>query len=401
MQWIGLGLCLSMLLAVVASKTTNTLIIIYGHYRTFDITCPDIVKHIIEPNAPNIHIILSLDIEPPFRMPIAGGTCLDPYVSKLTIMEGVLNNYNNKHVHVKEFLLVARAFEYAASLKKHFNYAIKLRFDNGINRPILPLSYIYHPHISDKNSITASPFKMFQEELDVKFKQRKGRLPSFTERAWSWIITSGNPVFIESSFRIAEDVPVWTPYHVEDFTKRIYNFVFNQTSVVLKSQHDVIKLIHTTMTKLRPVYMIGSTWIHYGPYELVQKATRLALDDFCNKNWSMAVGNNHRFSRNPARVTEAVIRLVHWQQKLNLVDLIHWPDYAKSFNDSDMRSYTEDKHDPNRHYYLVRTCERLPLRGGCRINSQARRIAGRQVQHSNGTIPGNDSCVGEQCSYSR
>lgn len=380
MLMLLVALCMGLLVKLGSGRSASTLVIIYGAYRSFDLTCPDIVKNIIEPNAPNVHIILSLDVDPPFQIPLVAGTCLDPYVSKMTIMEGKVTNFNKKHFHVKEFLLVMRAFEYAAKLDIPFDYAIKLRFDNGVNRPILPFQYLYHPYISsDVSKNAANPYLIFQSQLDVEYKSRSQRLPTLQERAWHWITASGNLVFIDASFNV-DEVPVWTPYHVHDFQERIHSYVFNQTG--LSSHRDVIRLIRKAMHKLKPVYMIGSTWIHYGPYDIVAKATRLALDDFCVSNWSDVGSNYQHFQKDPTRVTEAIIRLAHWKQQWNLVDLIYRPDYTKSFNDSDLRSYEEDRKDPNRHYYLVRLCDRIPKRGGCRINSVVNRVANAEVKHT-------------------
>lgn len=356
----------------------QTLIIIYGQKRTFDLTCPDIWQHVIQPNLLNAYLVLSLDEKPPFELSQVAGSCLRPMLNRTAIIDGLVSVPNGVHCHIKELKLLARAFNYANKLNITFEYAIKVRFDNAINRPILPIASIYRPHLHSQ----ANEFHSFHTHLDTIYQQKYQRWPALTERVWAWIMTSGNPVFIEPSLFHPETVYSWTPFRHDIWTRRITTFVFHQqygnyTASISNFNsvysHQLVVSTRHAMRHLHPVYMIGSTWIHYGPYDLVESATQKALLDYGKASW-VDFGINTTFSKDPRSVVESVIRLAHWKSKLNLVDLVYWPDYDISFSRTESRSYEEMRRDDTLFYWLVRDCEYRPVQKDCLINTQSVRI---------------------------
>lgn len=378
-----------------SSNNTQTLLVIYGQYRSFDLTCPSIVENIVKHYYPHVHIILTLDEVQGFVIPQVGGVCLQPYINNLTIIDGKVDLKGACPQSI-EFVLVKRAFDYIFEHRLSYHYAIKLRFDNVIKSPILPLPYIFHPqlNVTGKHlsralrrpggvghhpTQSSSPFVIFQDLLSQQYLQRNQKLPSFAQRAYDWIITSGNPVFIHSNVFDVDLMSHHTFIPHRQWNRQLREYVLNHTSII-SSMAESVSLVKKTMQKFRPVYLIGSTWIQFGFFNILKKSTYEVLNQFGKISPAdFGIENVHWYIKNATEaipryvnVTESVLRLTYKKNNWQLIDLINQRDYDISFNDSDLRSFDEAMHDPKLHYWLVRTCQRNPQLGGCQVNKLTR-----------------------------
>lgn len=136
--------------------------------------------------------------------------------------------------------------------------------------------------------------------------------------------------------------------------------------------------IQTIFHKYGILYLIGSTWIHFGKYQHSIKQSADILKYFGTLTWNETVnGEDWKF------VAESQLRLVHWINGWNLIDLVNHDDYFESFNSKQTDSVLDEYSIPlyeiqnqqsNCVYrsslkkfvvYLLRDCHRHEHRSEC------------------------------------
>jgi hypothetical protein len=188
---------------------------------------------------------------------------------------------------------------------------------------------------------------------------------------------TGNENFIESMIFQTPN----SPYCLLDqnaWNNNLKNFVYSiQNPTTLSTNYSAnIDLHHFAQTSLHTInqffprlYLIGSTWIHFGQAHLMFNISKQVINRFGTLDW-----NNFGFKQEDKskpldpywlRVTESQLRLTHLANSINLIDLYNFPDYVKSFNKTDKNSFEEDLKDPDLQFWLLRTCSYNPLRAGC------------------------------------
>jgi hypothetical protein len=348
-----LNLIFFFLLGVVINAK-NTVVIIYGQYRTFDVTCPTIVKNIIEPNGPNVTIVLSLDHPKPFHFPTLGSICLEPWLEHVHILDGL--GKDNKHYrgHPIEFLLQTRALKYTKSLPIQFDYAIKIRFDNAVNVAFPPLATLYQP------SSKLNYYHHFREKLKHTFPEKYGNnKANCSEEAWAWIAASGSAHFLP--FLENNGGSPWSMFATDVYSAKLREYLFSNRT----HRSNCIELVEETMELLHPLYLFGSTWLHYGPYDQVYQTTFSALNDFFTLNFKRYGYSGFLACEN---ITETALRLSHFVQDIPLFDIVNHFDYEASFPSVDFPSnQTLARHfaNPDNLVWLVRLCNKDPFRRDC------------------------------------
>jgi hypothetical protein len=171
-----------------------------------------------------------------------------------------------------------------------------------------------------------------------------------------------------------------SPYCLLDqntWNKNMKNFVYSiQVPTNTIANHSKSYLHHLAQTSLHTInklfprlYLIGSTWIHFGQANLMFNISKQVINRFGTLDWNN-FGFKHEDKSAPLdphwlRVTESQLRLTHLANSINLIDIIHLPDFAKSFNGSDTNSIEEDLKNPQLQFWLLRTCEYHPFRATC------------------------------------
>jgi hypothetical protein len=178
----------------------RTLIIIFGAFRTFDRTCLSIAHNIIQPNLPNVRILLSFDQDSSTLLPESISDCLDPYIDTVTVLS---TRQKSGTVHANlEFLLITRALDYIESEKETFDFMIKVRADLQCNVEIPPLPYIFGLPSSTKQIISKKlEYKLRLEAFigltkDV-YNRRVQREPTIVELIRAFVLSAGIPQFVE------------------------------------------------------------------------------------------------------------------------------------------------------------------------------------------------------------
>mmetsp|Transcript_34181 Transcript_34181/g.32589 ORF Transcript_34181/g.32589 Transcript_34181/m.32589 type:complete len:369 (+) Transcript_34181:139-1245(+) len=341
-------------------EADRTLIVIYGQYRSFDITCPYLMKNIVQPNLPNARIIISLDEVHPVKFSPVAGLCLYPFLSNITVLGKRKDDDNKSRVPI-EFLLMINALDYLASHNETYDYAIKVRTDNMILSPIRKVSALYG---NFNRSQVNQHLNKFKKTLSFHY----GRKPTNRESIYAWIITGGMSFFIPSMVFPPQTGPPcycnpWCFKNSTIWNKNILMYIEGNSTL---DQLNFESSIRDVMSKFKVIYLIGSTWVHFGPFELIREASYDIVRSYGTLRWNQ-FGYNDTLLR-WEKVTESHMRLTHLANNWNLIDL--GIDYGKSFNvEEDKDSLTENSHDPNLHTYLFRNCKRHPKRGECAINS--------------------------------
>jgi hypothetical protein len=163
----------------------KTLIVIYGQYRTFDNTCPLLMKNIVRPNLPNIKIVFILDEIHPIKFSAVAGLCLYPYLKYITVLGKIIND-TKSNVPI-EFVLMTQALDYLAFKNETFDYAIKVRTDNVVLSPLRSISAVYG-HFNGSHDVH---MRKFQTDLCILY----GRKPTNREFIYAWISTAGTSFF--------------------------------------------------------------------------------------------------------------------------------------------------------------------------------------------------------------
>lgn len=112
-------------------RVNNTLIILFGQYRTFDITCAALFKHLVHPNLP-AKIVIVLDEGDEFLFNLEVNSCIQPYEEDfLGLIHGahVVQTCNNKKLI--EFCMPKVAIDFVNRNYPMliFDYIIKSRVD--------------------------------------------------------------------------------------------------------------------------------------------------------------------------------------------------------------------------------------------------------------------------------
>jgi len=356
----------------------KTLVVIYGLIRTFDWTVDSIVRNIILPNQP-CDVVLSIDQPIDELGPIASEV-LKPYLTMTFARDDLdFNNFEkgltaiNTHLknfyasnningtqqqpapYPKEFYQMERVLRWAERTKRQYDYVIKIRTDNYAKWPI-QVSSLYGDH-PDFAQLFEKHGQGVQRELNLTEPL------NMQSRLWAWFITGGIAKF-------ARGMLVGRP---SSAYSRLGPLQWNQG---LKNRIDVMNdpppssssvSLQSTVRQLseefRLVYLIGSTWIHFGKYEHIRNFSINSA-----KWWGSLLWEDFGFEASAQwrYVTESHMRLTHLKNQFSLVDLRNLPDYRISFNRTDTSHFQDNTNDDTHFYWIVRGCDRHKEKANCK-----------------------------------
>jgi hypothetical protein len=367
-----------------------TLIVIYGQYRTFDMTCHGIFHHIVRMNQP-ARIILTFD-DRVVNFDAEAAHCMTPYENHIYVLSGEITE-KLPHVIAKEFALVDRAMKWVDAHQEtlpKFEYMLKVRSDNFVQVDIsVAASYAI-------NSYFFHHFIDFETKMQQIYQTNYHRQATSEDLIWAWVMTGGIPRFIKPMLITPSPSP-WCLINATTWNRNIRGFTYQQMTTIPRSnyyqysaamQHR-IQEIHQ---KFSIVYLIGSTWIHYGRYDQIRKISEMVLNSFGKLHWN--VSRDYKFESElyswpvdppfdqmkinfyPGKwtdITESQLRLSHWNYGWNLIDIVNIPDYMNSFVNHPNASLLNDIGRDDLAVWLLRTCDRHPNRGECRSHASSLR----------------------------
>ena len=392
---------------------TRVLIILYGSIRTFDLTCLSIMDNIVRPNylASQINLVLSFDEPHPISLSMVTKSCLSDYMERLLIFDGYLSlNRSEMTVH-REFFLVTRVLDYFEATHIEFDYAIKARFDNYIKHPFPPMVLLYTPYQSSlmrKDSIIE--FENFISKTQKVYQTRLLRKPTLNEAVWAYISTGGRPAFLDDTLFLSEKHNVWylTPSY-KFFCQELYFQVGNLTidaikdayTLPLKKSHEyhsflfamsngtagnssssslteveydsavIMRSVQAVMETRPVLFLLGSSWVHYGPARKFAEIHRHYINAFKSIKWSTYGFKNYSVESDAA--CESKLRLAHLDTNATLVDLfLHRRNYFVSFffkEVSSAKTIRNELDDPELDVWLLRDCA---FKGGGRHHTWCR-----------------------------
>jgi hypothetical protein len=168
-----------------------------------------------------------------------------------------------------------------------------------------------------------------------------------------------------------------------EWNRNIKNYIYSipqylpyNTTSKLQS-YSVIQEILKNISNLYPcLYIIGSTWIHFGPSHLLLNISKQVYIKSGTLDWNdfgFFLNDTKNRTHDPywKKVTETQLRLTHLlnNKTLNLIDIVNRFDYKKSFNRNDTSSLADDLNDKNLVFWLLRTCSFSPFRFECKNNN--------------------------------
>lgn len=386
---------------------TRVLIILYGSLRTFDLTCLSIMDKLVRPNhlASQTKLVLSFDEPHPISLSMVTKSCLSDYMEKLLIFDGHLALNHSEPVH-REFFLVTRVLDYFDAIKTDFDYAVKARFDNYIKNPFPSMVQIYKPYdysLTHKESITE--FESFVLKTQQIYQTRLVRKPTLNEIVWAYISASGRSAFLEDTLFESEKRNVWylTPsykFFCQDLYYQVSNLIadsmiindashsgeskdYKSYSLAItvdqdKSTHEIVcnsavimHAIQSMMQTRSVLFLLGSSWIHYGPAKKFAEIQRHYISAFKTIKWATHGFKNYSTESDAA--CESKLRLAHLETNATLVDLfLHHRNYFVSFFFNEMNSQKTIRNeldDSELDVWLLRDCA---FKGGGRHHTYCR-----------------------------
>ena len=382
-----------------------TLIVIYGLYRSFDITCNGIFQHIVRQNQP-CHIIISLDDDiTEFDSEILN--CFAEFRQNITILNTKITKKLRIHV-MKEFELMERAMVWMEQSNIKFHYILKVRSDNFVQTNIhAALSYGNHSNFYHS-------YLKFQENLELIYRTHGRSNPSYSDCLFAWILTGGLIGYIKPMMITPSPSP-WSLLNATAWNQNIYTYIQThiqtreQTYEKINSQSDSQTHKHSHInsnnnntnyflfeskiradltdihTRFEIVYLIGSTWIQYGRAETIRQCSTDILTHFGTLKWNITIeksDNNKilpeilpkpfQWPKNApfgdmkpnylpnewTDITESQLRLIHLKNHWNLIDLVNLPDYFQSFLLNEKYSLFQDLRNKELLVWILRICDK-------------------------------------------
>jgi len=315
----------------------KTLILIFGQVRTFSECFFSIYKNIILENHP-CDIILSIDGKYS-DLPHDIVKKLDLYLIDIYVTHKKDDEIRRDH-HRIEFSLIKKGLERVVNIDD-YTFLLKVRTDVYIKEKI-NIKEIYG---------LCSPF-VFQKkwtEFCKKIKEKKDLIQK-------WILTGGLSFFIPYQID-QKPISPWSLSNTIEWNSELWTYIQNQNQNQLFILRDIFK-------KHKIMYLIGSTWIHFGYAKDVYDLSIELEDKHTMMNWKDKKDDDilewidHKNEKRSLvqsewrNITDDQIRLIHHLKNIFLIDLVNKHDYIESFDAS--HSLFLNKKNPNLCAFLVR-----------------------------------------------
>lgn len=306
----------------------KTLIIIYGQIRTLQQCLRNMLDNIIIPNKP-CHVALAID-----------GSYHDIPTSVLQDLKYYLIDvYTTQNKTVQrdhqsiEFSLVKHSLERIIDIDS-YKYLLKIRTDLYVKYPI-DIKIIYG---------TCST-QQFEKAFTQIYKNWKTEPATAIK---SWFLTGGFNFFKDTQLDTTN--PPRSPWSIENIFQW-NSTLFDKIDIICSIMKDKNITIHSIKTIIQElclldkvVYLIGSTWIHFGLCEHIVHISNTLYDKHSKMNWpgkndddelqwTDHKGEIRRKTQKEWKfITDDQIRLVHHLHSYYLMDLVNNKDYIESFD---------------------------------------------------------------------
>lgn len=330
-----------------------TLIIIYGQVRTLETAIIPIYRNIILENYP-CHVLLSIDgclsDIPEKTRKLLDPYLMDVYFTNNKFEDDVLRDHNRI-----EFTLVKNALEkLTPNQKDMYKFMLKIRTDLYIKQQLC-LKNIYGLQSFEQ-------FKTDWASFSSTPQISKLHLPS---KLKAWFLTGGVPFFID---RYKEDEIPTSPWSLSDtvvWNEKLWHLLDEKMKL---SNDQSLFLIHQIIRQLsydaRVIYLIGSTWIHFGYFKDVYEISVQIYSKYGALQWpnhsdddSLEWIDHKGTKRSKTQkewkwITDDQIRLFHITYNYALMDLVNPHDYIESFDS--WHSLHENIKNKNLFAFIVR-----------------------------------------------
>jgi len=331
----------------------RTLVIIFGQVRTLSTCIQSIYDNILYVNSP-CHCILAIDGK--FQdIPNDVIHLLNPYIYD------IFTTHNHDDDEIKrdhqsiEFSLVNSILSRINPDK--YQFILKIRTDIYIRHPI-NLKIIY-------GLCSGHQFKKafldFIQHTKIHWKTQP------FEAIQAWFLTGGLSFFI--SKQLDKDNPPVSPWSISN----VYEWnakLFKKLEMILERVNKDIDipyiqfLIRTLSKDDHILYLIGSTWIHFGLTMDVLNVSQKLHYHHTTMKWShlndddVMEWTDHKNEvrkkcvKEWRNITDDQIRMVHHLNDVRLMDLVNPNDYIESFDAR--HSFKVNKKDSNLFAFIVR-----------------------------------------------
>lgn len=306
----------------------KTLIVIFGQVRTLEHCLRNMLDHLIIPNKP-CHVVLSIDGSfhdiPSYILQDLKYYLIDVYTTQNKIIPR-----DNQCI---EFSLVKHALDRIQDIES-YKYILKIRTDLYVRFPI-DIKTIYA-------TCSTSQFENQLTQIRKDWKEH----PS--QAIKEWFLTGGFYFF--TTKQLDPKNPPRSPWSIQNIFEwnvslfKIIDLIFERMSQQNITIHFLKKIVQELSQNEKIVYLIGSTWIHFGLSEhIVDITNKLYLNhtrmrwpgknDDDELQWTDHKGKIRKKKQHEWRlITDDQIRLVHHLNNYHLMDLVNNNDYIESFD---------------------------------------------------------------------
>jgi hypothetical protein len=307
----------------------KTLVVIYGQVRTFEITSLSIYQKIVLENFP-CHVVLAIDGKysdiPLKTMKLFEPYLLDIYTTDLKEEEDIPRDHNRI-----EFVLVKNVLDRLTPLQKEqYRFMIKVRTDlyarEGINIQKIYCTQSLHQFKKD--------WEMFVSHSSIKNL-------SYQDKLKAWIMTSGGFQHFVKQYD-PNHIPTspWSLSNVIQWNRHIWDEIHKLKETT--SQFEIHKQLRHLFLTQKIVYLIGSSWIHYGYFDDIDRISKEIYDKYGTYRWTdddneILEWIDHKGEKRMKLqkewrwITDDQLRLCHTKH-YGLIDLVNPKDYIESFD---------------------------------------------------------------------
>jgi hypothetical protein len=298
---------------------SKTLIIVYGKVRTLEACLNTLYAHVIFPHRP-CHVVISID-----------GSYADIPQSVLKRLDHVLLDiYTTEHKSVErdahriEFTLVYEALRRITN-KDDYTYCVKIRTDLYVKYPLCPLRVLF---AECPRAMFTSAFDSFCSHLEPGTSHGKAII--------SWFTCAGMHHFLE--VQKAPNSP-WSLTTMDVWNKTLFETLESE------SDTDAYTIVRRYAREHSLVFLIGSTWIHYGRMSHIDDLSQSiyttygtlawpGVRDTDVLSWTDHKGRVHQRTHAQWKwITDNQLRLLHHSHSsYTLFDLVNPQDYIESFD---------------------------------------------------------------------
>ena len=334
--------------------TSRALIVIFGEVRTLKECILSIYNHIILVNRP-CHVVLAIDGKYE-DIPSEVMQLLRPVIYDVYVTHNKEDDLRRDHQSI-EFSIVEQALLRIPNVETSYDFVLKIRTDIFV-RHAIDLRVLYGRCPTEKFS---KAFTDFMEKAKIEWRTH----PTTAIRAW--FLTGGIPFFIPKQLDDGRPpISPWSTSNVHEWNASLFGKV---QEIVERMQRKIdMAYMHFLVRRLaeneRVVYLIGSTWIHFGltkdivpiSYKLVKMhttMTREGVDDEDVLTWVDHKGETRAKPQKEWRlITDDQMRMVHHVHGYHLMDLVNPTDYIESFDA--VRTHQQNKKNPSMFAWIVR-----------------------------------------------